>query len=116
MAGPRFWRVIRLAGLAALPLALNGCIVKTAADIATAPIRVGAKVVDLATTSQSERDRKRGRELRHREERAGRLKREYDDKRSACNRNGRRACEDARAIQADIDRLTPASAVAPRDF
>ena len=58
-----------------LPIAafgLSGCLAKTAFDVATAPVRVASKAVDLATTSQSEADEKRGRELRKEEERRGR--------------------------------------------
>ena len=44
------------------------------------PRRSGSqrKAVDLATTSQSEADEKRGREMRQREERLGKLQREFD--------------------------------------
>ncbi len=52
-----------------LALALSGCVAKLAADIVTAPIKVGSAVVDAATTSQSEADRNRGRALRKEEER-----------------------------------------------
>ena len=58
-----------------LPLALTGCVVgtvaKTAVDVATIPVKVVSAGVDAATTSQSERDEKRGREIRKREEEAG---------------------------------------------
>ncbi len=57
-------------------LALNGCIAKTLVDVATAPVRVAGKAVDLATTSQSEADERRGRELRESEERYGKLDRD----------------------------------------
>ena len=52
-----------------LAFALTGCVAKLAADIVTAPIKVGSAVVDAATTSQSEADRNRGRALRKEEER-----------------------------------------------
>ena len=55
---------------------LSGCIVAsvadTAVDIVTIPGDVASKGVDLATTSQSEADEKRGREIRKAEERSGR--------------------------------------------
>ena len=54
---------------------LSGCVVASVADAAvdvvTLPVDVAAKGVDLATTSQSEADEKRGREIRKAEERAG---------------------------------------------
>ena len=62
----------RLLLLAALP-ALSGCVsdAKTAVDVVTLPVKAVSKGVDLATTSQSEADEKRGRELRKAEEEAG---------------------------------------------
>jgi hypothetical protein len=54
---------------------LTGCVVasvaETAVDIVTLPVDVASKTVDLTTTSQSEADEKRGRELREAEEKAG---------------------------------------------
>ena len=56
-----------------LPLALSGCtIARTAVDVVAIPVRVVAAGVDAATTSQSEADEKRGRELRKAEEERGR--------------------------------------------
>ncbi|WP_404712882.1 hypothetical protein [Sphingomonas sp. MMS24-J13] len=51
-----------------LLLALGGCLVRTAANVATMPVRATAKVVDWTTTSQSEADRNRGRRDRKAEE------------------------------------------------
>ena len=67
---------MRVLILAVLPLALSGCIVasvaETAVDVVTLPVDVASKTVDLATTSQSEADEKRGWEIRKAEEKAGR--------------------------------------------
>lgn len=63
-------RFLPIAALAA-PLLLGGCLAKAAVDVATAPVRIGSKAVDLATTSQSEADEKRGRELRRQDEERG---------------------------------------------
>ena len=67
---------MRLSLLMALGLALGGCVVgtvaKTAVDVVTLPVKVVSAGVDAATTSQSEADRKRGRELRKQEEERGR--------------------------------------------
>ena len=64
-----------LAFAAALPVLLSGCIVgtvaKTAVDVATIPVKVASAGVDAATTSQSEADEKRGRELRKQDEERG---------------------------------------------
>jgi len=55
---------------------LGGCIVgtvaSTAVDVVTLPVKVVSAGVDAATTSQSEADEKRGRELRKQEEERGR--------------------------------------------
>jgi hypothetical protein len=60
--------------VAVLPM-LSGCVVetvaKTAVDVVSIPVKVVSAGVDAATTSQSERDEKRGRELRKQEEEAG---------------------------------------------
>ena len=73
-----------------LALALTGCITtvaKTAVDIVTLPVKVVAKGVDLATTSQSEADEKRGRELRKAEEAAGKRQRAWE---KACKKAEKR--------------------------
>ncbi len=54
----------------ALPALLLGGCVSTVASVVTAPVRVAAKGVDWATTSQSEADRNRGRKLRKAEDKA----------------------------------------------
>ena len=65
----------RLALILLVPL-LGGCVVgtvaRTAVDVATIPVKVASAGVDAVTTSQSEADEKRGRELRKEEERRGR--------------------------------------------
>jgi len=66
---------MRVLILPVLPLLLSGCVVTTVADAAvdvvTLPVKVVSKGVDAATTSQSEADEKRGREIRKAEEKAG---------------------------------------------
>ncbi len=91
--------------LAALLLpALSGCIAKTIVGVATAPVRVAAKAVDLATTSQSEADEKRGRELRKSEERLGRLERDHERHSRQCADGNARACELAEAERVELER------------
>jgi hypothetical protein len=67
---------MRLLFLAALMPSLSGCIVatvaETAVDVVTLPVKVVSAGVDATTTSQSEADQKRGRELRKAEEERGR--------------------------------------------
>ena len=66
----------------AAALLLGGCVVgtvaKTAIDVVTLPVKVVSAGVDAATTSQSEADQKRGREVRKGEEKAGREAREAE--------------------------------------
>jgi len=60
---------------ALLPLALSGCLAKTALDIATLPVKAASRTVDVLTTSQAEADQKRGRAIREREECIGKEQR-----------------------------------------
>ena len=66
-----------------LPLVLSGCVVAqvadTAVDVVTLPVKVVSAGVDAATTSQSESDQKRGRELRQAEEKAGKEARKREE-------------------------------------
>ena len=106
----------RLAFLALLALpALGGCLAKTAVDVVTAPVRVASGAVDLATTSQSEADEKRGRELREREERLGRLARDYDKQLARCQDGNRNACSEASDTWAEMQNLRAGLPQEPRD-
>ncbi len=64
----------------ALAFSLSGCIAQTALDIVTLPIKVASAGVDTVTTSQSEADRKVGRQIREREECMGREARRAEAK------------------------------------
>lgn len=83
-------------------LMLQGCIANAAFDVVTAPVRIASKAVDLVTTSQSESDEKRGREMRESEERLGKLQRRYNEHQADCADGNRRACEKAQEIQAEM--------------
>ena len=80
--------------LALLPTLLGGCVVgsiaSTAVDIAKIPVKVASAGVDAATTSQSEADEKRGRELRKADEQRAREERKrckaYHERREPCPR------------------------------
>ena len=67
-------------GMSLMPLALllSGCIVGTAVDVVTLPVKAASKTVDVLTTSQSEADEKRGREIRKAEEREGKARRKAE--------------------------------------
>lgn len=72
-----------------MALALPGCVIKsvaeTAVDVATLPVKAASSGVDAVTTSQSEADEKRGRQIREAEERRGKAIRKCD----AARRDGR---------------------------
>jgi len=97
-----------------LPLALSGCLAKTVVDVATAPVKVASKGVDLMTTSQSEADQKRGRELRKREEALGKLQRQYDQQSKYCIKGSQSACDQARRTYDNIQAITPTVPAEPR--
>ena len=101
--------------LAAAGFSLSGCVVGTVADVVTAPVRAGSKAVDLATTSQSEADEKRGREIRKREEKLGKLERRYAKELRECREGNRPKCDDARLTYAEIQQLLPTIPAEPEE-
>lgn len=103
---------LAILALAAAPV-LSGCI-STVAKVATAPVRVAGKGVDMMTTSQSEADEKRGREIRKREERLGKLQRQHDRHMRECNEGDSRSCLKARDDYAEIQQLMPTVPYEPR--
>jgi len=82
---------MRLLLVAPLGLLLSGCLARTAVDIVTLPVRVVGAGVDAVTTSQSEADERRGRQVRQEEERLGRAARRDRDR----GRTEREAQEEA---------------------
>ena len=95
-------------------LALGGCLARTAIDVVTLPVRVASAGVDAVTTSQSEADQKRGREIRQREERLGKLEREFYKLQGKCLDGDKRACERQVAVRAQMDTLAPTIPYEPR--
>ena len=75
---------------------------------------VASGAVDAATTSQSEADRNRGREIRKREERYGQLDREYGRQLARCQDGDRRACDRAREAYAEMQVLRQGIPVDPQ--
>lgn len=69
---------MRVILLLAAPLLLSGCLVRTAAQIVTLPVKAASAGVDAVTTSQAEADQRRGREIRQAEEREGRAARQRE--------------------------------------
>lgn len=73
-------------------LALSGCAVAdTAVDVVTLPVKAVSAGVDAATTSQSEADEKRGRELRKADEKRGRQARLMEQR-----------CREGRPLAGDV--------------
>lgn len=103
-----------LAFLVLTSLASSGCVAKTLVDVATLPVRAASKAVDLATTSQSEADENRGRELRRREEELGKLERSYAKQRGKCDDGDERSCAQARSTYAKIQEILPTVPAEPR--
>jgi uncharacterized lipoprotein YajG len=70
--------VMRALLLLAASLSLSGCytVAKTAVDVVALPVKAVSAGVDAVTTSQSEADEKRGREMRNAEEEAGKRERQ----------------------------------------
>ena len=80
---------------------LSGC-VSLVSDVVTAPIKIVSKTADVLTTSQSEADEKRGREMRKREESLGKFSRQRDKAREKCDDGNRDACARAADINEQI--------------
>ena len=99
-------RALRLAALGLASLALQGCLARAAVNVVTLPVKAVSRGVDLATTSQSEADEKRGREIRKREERLGELDREYARESRRCGDGDNKACKRAAALSEEIEALT----------
>ena len=95
-------------------LGLSGCLARTAVGVVTAPVRVASKAVDWTTTSQSEADEKRGRDLRRREAEVGKLQRSYDKHRRQCENGDQSACSTARREYDQIQDLLPGLPREPR--
>lgn len=94
---------MRLIVSALLFVLLQGCVASIVSDVVTAPIKVVSKTADVLTTSQSESDEKRGRELRKREEALGKLARQRDKARERCADGNKDACEKAADLSDQIE-------------
>lgn len=72
-----------LATVGLMPL-VGGCVAHAAWDVATLPVKAGAKAVDWTTTSPSEADRSYARKMRKQQEREDRARR---DAAKACRKH-----------------------------
>ena len=81
MTLPHNWamRILAILPFCALTSCVVGTIAETAVDVAVLPVKVAAAGVDAVTTSQSEADERRGRELRKAEARCRKGKPRVDD-------------------------------------
>ncbi len=93
----RIW----VGAMLALPL-LASC-VSTVKSVVTAPVKAAGQVVDWSTTSQDEADRNRGRAMREREERLGKLSRQRDKAAEKCERGDHDQCRRAEVLNHEIE-------------
>lgn len=85
---------MRVLLLVSLGILLSGCLARTAVDIVTLPVRVVGAGVDAVTTSQSEADQRRGRQVRQEEERLGREARRRERERRRTDREAQDEADD----------------------
>lgn len=88
-------------------LLLSGC-VSTAKTVVTAPFKAAGKVVDWSTTSQEEADRNRGRAMREREAKIGKLGKDRQKALARCERGDQGQCQRAQILDHEIDALMAA--------
>jgi predicted Holliday junction resolvase-like endonuclease len=94
-----FMRIVLMLGTLFL---LSGCVTSLVKEVVTAPIKIVSKTADVLTTSQSESDEKRGKEMRKREEALGKLARQRDKAREKCEDGDDDACKRARSLEDEI--------------
>ncbi|WP_373476005.1 hypothetical protein [Sphingorhabdus sp.] len=82
---------------------LTGCVASVVKDVVTAPVKIVSKTADVLTTSQSEADEKRGREIRKREEALGKMARQRDKAREKCEDGNQDACATAAQLNEQIE-------------
>ena len=85
-----------------LPLLLGGCVTSIVKDVVMLPVKVVSKTADVLTTSQSETDEKRGRDIRKREELLGKLARKRDKAREECADGSQKGCDQYKALLIEI--------------
>ncbi len=88
---------------AILVFTLPGCVASVVKDVVTAPVKIVSKTADVLTTSQSEADEKRGREIRKREEALGKLARQRDKAREKCEDGNSEACAKLRQLEDQLE-------------
>jgi hypothetical protein len=100
-------RNVRLVLAIAPMILLQGCVASVVTGVVTdvvgAPVKIVSKTADVLTTSQSESDEKRGREMRKHEEKIGKLSRQLKKVQERCADGDRDACKKAKNIRDEID-------------
>ena len=100
-------RNVRLVLAIAPMILLQGCVASMVSgvvkDVVTAPGKIVSKTADVLTTSQSESDEKRGRDMRKSEENVGKLSRQLKKVQERCADGDRDACKKARDIRDQIE-------------
>lgn len=96
-------RNVRLVLAIAPMILLQGCVASLVSSVVTAPVKIVSKTADVLTTSQSESDEKRGRDMRKREENVGKLSRQLNKAQKRCADGDRDACEKAEDIRDQIE-------------
>lgn len=96
-------RNVRLVLAIAPMILLQGCVGSVVSSVVTAPVKILSKTADVLTTSQSESDEKRGRDMRRREENVGKLSRQLNKAQKRCADGDRDACEKAEDIRDQIE-------------
>jgi hypothetical protein len=66
-------------------------------------VKIVSKTADVLTTSQSEADEKRGREMRKNEEKIGKLSRQLKKAQKRCADGDRDGCKKAKNIRDEIE-------------
>jgi uncharacterized protein YlxW (UPF0749 family) len=94
---------MRLVLYAIVVLTLSGCVASVVKDVVTAPVKIVSKTADVLTTSQSEADEKRGREIRKREEALGKLARQRDKAREKCDDGNSDACAKLQQLDDELE-------------
>ncbi|MEY3634401.1 MAG: hypothetical protein RLZZ61_811 [Pseudomonadota bacterium] len=82
---------------------LQGCVASMVSNVVTAPVKILSKTADVLTTSQSESDEKRGRDMRKQEKNVGKLSRQLKKAQERCADGDRGACEKAEDIRDEIE-------------
>src|SRR3546814_8710304 len=89
--------------IAAFAAPLRAGCVSAVKTVVTAPVKAVGQVADWSTTSQDESDRNRGRELRKREERVGKLSRQRDKAAGKCRDGNEEQCRRAEVLEHEIE-------------